>query len=136
MQGQTWDSSTWNYTTTFDLASGVGGGGAVFLVADGIKMVADIVVNGIEVGYTSDQFLRYKWDVSSLLHPTGNTLVVSFPTGADARNSEQRWMACSGGWDWAPYSTTRASGATTFSKGIWKRYDTNDRKVALCLWEA
>jgi hypothetical protein len=122
VQGTIWDTSVWNYSTSFDLAPGVGGG-AVFLVADGIKMVrcafrdhslylqthfhaggrvlqvADVVLNGVEVGYAADQFLRYKWDVTSLLKPTGNTLVVSFPTGADSRNSEQRWMACSGGWE-------------------------------------
>ena len=29
-------------------------------------------------------------------------------------------MACTGGWDWAPYSQTSQGGAATFSKGIWK----------------
>ena len=41
---------------------------------------------------------------------------------------EGRFMACTGGWDWAPYSasTTKNSGnatsadAPSFSKGIWK----------------
>ena len=28
--------------------------------------------------------------------------------------------SCTGGWDWAPYSTTSQGGAATFSKGIWK----------------
>jgi len=59
-QGNVWDSSVWNYTTSFDLAPGVGGG-AVFLVADGIEMVADIVVINGRVGWdirVADQFLR------------------------------------------------------------------------------
>lgn len=29
-------------------------------------------------------------------------------------------MACTGGWDWAPYSDTSQEGAATFSRGIWK----------------
>jgi hypothetical protein len=44
--------------------------------------------------------LRYRYDVTSFLLPTGNTLTVAFPTSADSRNVEKRWMACSGGWDW------------------------------------
>ena len=44
-----------------------------------------------------------------------------------------RFMACTGGWDWAPYSytSTNSSGATTgpantLSKGIWKSVYTTD----------
>ena len=31
-------------------------------------------------------------------------------------------MACTGGWDWAPYTNTKSAGtqANTFTKGIWK----------------
>eukprot|EP00965_Chrysotila_dentata_P069607 2299144-Pleurochrysis_carterae.AAC.2 len=31
-----------------------------------------------------------------------------------------RFMACTGGWDWAPYSHTTLDGAHTMSKGVWK----------------
>ena len=29
-------------------------------------------------------------------------------------------MACTGGWDWAPYTQTSQENANTFTKGIWK----------------
>ncbi len=31
-----------------------------------------------------------------------------------------RFMASSGGWDWAPYTNTQQEGARTFTYGIWK----------------
>lgn len=58
-------------------------------------------LNGQYLGYAADQFLRYDWDVTGILKAgTTNTLTVTFPTFNDARNSEERWMSCSGGWDW------------------------------------
>lgn len=93
-----WDESTWNYSTTFTLDASFSSSSAVWVVFDGIKMVSDISLNGIALGYTQDQFLRYTFDITTALTKGGsNTLVVSFPTGADQRNSEQRWMSCSGG---------------------------------------
>jgi len=93
-----WDASTWNYSTTFTLDASFSSSSAVWVVFDGIKMVSDISLNGIALGYTQDQFLRYTFDITAALKKGGsNTLVVSFPTGKDQRNSEQRWMSCSGG---------------------------------------
>lgn len=63
-------------------------------------MAAEVWLNGVYLGYTADQFLRYSYPAVQYLKPTGNTLVVSFPTSGDQRNIEGRWMACSGGWDW------------------------------------
>jgi beta-mannosidase len=95
-----WDSTIWNYTTNFALDNTFTSSQAVWIVFDGIKMVSDISLNGISLGYTQDQFLRYTFDVTSSIVKSGgsNTLVVSFPTGQDQRNCEQRWMSCSGGW--------------------------------------
>ena len=31
-----------------------------------------------------------------------------------------RWMACTGGWDWAPYTNTAQRGIPTFTRGVWK----------------
>ena len=118
-RGNVWDSGNWTYSLSFtaeDTASA-----SHFLVFEGIKMVADVWFNGAYLGYTSDQFLRYTYDVSGKVTPASNNLTLVFPTSNDGRNSEERWMSCSGGWDWAPYSTTSYQGkCTTFSKGIWK----------------
>ena len=123
--GVVWDACTWNYSAAFSLAADVAAAVQVLLILDGVKMVADVSLNGVELGYTSDQFLRYEFDVTTAVSRAGiNLLVVSFPTGADARNVERRWFAASGGWDWAPYSTTMSGGGlqnvTTFSKGVIK----------------
>ena len=97
-KGKLWDLANWTYTlsfTTQPLASS-------YLVFQGLKHVADVALNGQYLGYAADQFLRYTWDVSGVVRPGVNTLTVTFPTFSDPRNCEQRWMSCSGGWDWAP----------------------------------
>jgi beta-galactosidase/beta-glucuronidase len=105
-----WDASNWTYTTTFTLAADVAAAAQILLVFDGVKMVSDIALNGVSLGYTADQFLRYSFDVTAAAKRAGsNTLTVSFPTGADPRNVEQRWMSCSGGWDCAFSSPLYAS---------------------------
>jgi hypothetical protein len=91
-----------------------------WLVFEGNKMVSEAYLNGVYLGFTADQFLRYTFDVTSALKATGNTLAVVFTQFSDARNTEERWMACSGGWDWAYFSGTSFRGCGTFSKGIWR----------------
>eukprot|EP01116_Phalansterium_solitarium_P018951 TRINITY_DN5166_c2_g1_i1.p1 TRINITY_DN5166_c2_g1~~TRINITY_DN5166_c2_g1_i1.p1 ORF type:complete len:461 (-),score=159.37 TRINITY_DN5166_c2_g1_i1:31-1413(-) len=121
LQPVLWEQGNWTYSTTFDLDQDVAASGNQWLVFDGIKMVSDITLNGRYLGYTADQFLRYTFSTAGLLKPTGNVLTVTFPLVTDVRNNEGRFMACTGGWDWAPYSNTKtANGMTTFSKGIWK----------------
>jgi len=116
-----WDSLSWTYTTSFDLTeSQVSQSStmATLLVFDGIKMGANIKVNGVQIGSAADQFLRYVFPLNaSTLQTTGNKLEVEFENQIDCGG---RWMSCTGGWDWAPYSTTSQGGAKTFSKGIWK----------------
>jgi hypothetical protein len=111
-----WDKYTWNYTTTFTAQSG----NTVYLVFDGIKMGAQIFLNNKLVGTARDQFLRYRFDVTAMIQAS-NTLMVYFPAGGQGIDCEGRFMACTGGWDWAPYSNTfDQHGANTLSKGIWK----------------
>jgi beta-galactosidase/beta-glucuronidase len=95
--GVVWDAGVWTYAVTFALAPAVAAAPAVSLVFEGVKMVADVALNGVALGFTTDQFLRNMFDVSAAVNRAGaNTLVVTFPTFADARNIERRWMACSG----------------------------------------
>lgn len=96
-----WDASRWNYTVTFDAAPSIlSSAKEAWLVFDGVKMAADIVLNGRSLGFTADQFLRYTFPVGSngVLRAKGNVLIISFTTSVDVRNSEARWSACSGGW--------------------------------------
>lgn len=113
-----WDRD-WEYSYTFPTGEH-DNVDDILLVFDGIKMGANITLNGHVLGQATDQFLRYQFPVKALLKPVGsgdNVLRVIF--SADIK-CDGRWMACSGGWDWAPYTTTKQEGARTFTKGIWK----------------
>ena len=75
---------------------------ARWLVLDSVKMGAWVWLNGRFLGAVADQFLRYEFDVSAMLQPTDNELLVTFPPSNHPLNDEARWIACSGAWDWAP----------------------------------
>ena len=117
-----WNHYTWQYSAQFALSSPRRPGSQTFLVFDGIKMGAKIELDGIELGVARDQFLRYQFDVTKILGedrqaPSSHTLTVTFdPT----IHVDGRFTACTGGWDWAPYSHSYLDGAHTFSKGLWK----------------
>jgi len=95
-----WDAQNFTYTKTFDAdAALLAPGTAVALTFDGVKMAADVVLNGAPLGLANDMFLRTAFDVTALLKPVGNVLTVTFTTSADVRNEAGRWPACSGGWE-------------------------------------
>ena len=102
-RGNLWDISNYSYSTTFMVDPAVASAAQQRLVFDGIKMAADITLNGVSLGAVDNQFLRFSYDVSSMLvyGPTPNVLTVAFTTSKDARNLPGRWMACTGSWDWA-----------------------------------
>jgi len=112
--------------------------GEVLLVLDGIKMGARIELNRHKLGIVSDQFLRYRFPVKDLLNFNWNTTLAA---DANVTNKEStttnlltitfdskiltdgRFAACSGGWDWAPFSNcplTQDTHSHQFSKGITK----------------
>ena len=89
-----------------------------FLVIEGIKMGASIHINGIHIGNVTNQFKRYIYPISSEVwktrpkhhrhqqqhqHHQQHTISISFSPDIDTKG---RFMACSGGWDWAPYTQT------------------------------
>lgn len=93
-------------------------------------MGATVRVNGHILGVVTDQFLRYSFTLDpaevNLVRGSGaNRLDVTF--GLDDVAEDGRFMACTGGWDWAPYSYTTSNSsanttgpANTLSKGLWK----------------
>jgi beta-galactosidase/beta-glucuronidase len=126
MNATMWDSYTWTYSTAFTMAADRldhirAAGGSHLLIFDGVKMGANVKLNGKVIGQTTDQFLRYEFPLDGTLLQAGddaNTLTVEFDPSIDCHG---RWMACTGGWDWAPYTNTKSSeGIPTFSKGIWR----------------
>eukprot|EP00040_Diaphanoeca_grandis_P027117 m.153638 g.153638 ORF g.153638 m.153638 type:complete len:1021 (-) comp30841_c4_seq6:84-3146(-) len=116
-----WGARTWTYTATFSTPSAFEtDSAAMMLVFDGVKMGANISLNGHAIGVVTDQFLRYSYDVSDKLVVAGqtNTLTLVFDLNIFVNG---RFMACSGGWDWAPYATTyNRWGTKVFSLGVWK----------------
>ena len=111
-----WNEATWTYKATFAGSAAA----RATLVFEGVKMHAVVSVNGVVVGAAADQFLRYAFDLRNATHDllrATNVVEVAFAPGEDVGG---RFMACSGGWDWAPYSRTFLNGSHTFSKGIWK----------------
>lgn len=124
-----WNDNLWTYSTHFRSPSSVPTGSAVLLVFDGIKMGAAISLNGHKLGHATDQFVRYRYDITSVLKADAgatNLLQLAFNNAIDTAG---RFMACSGQADWAPYSNTnqhsailgpRSQPMPTFSFGIWK----------------
>ena len=130
----TWNLPRWDLAKTFALdpallAAAAAGHRAV-LVLDGVKMGATVSLNGRVLGQATDQFLRYEYPLEAAdLAPrrgegesegevrAAHELRVSFARDIDCGG---RWMACTGGWDWAPYTYTTQEGALTFTKGLWK----------------
>ena len=127
-----WNDHTWVYNRPFTLTAeqftsvtGKGGAGDIALVFDGIKMGANIYLNGVQVGQALAQFERLIFSLraiaansSAAIRQGANVLSVEF----DHRLNTPLFMQCTGGWDWAPYSnsTTADGKEATFSRGIWK----------------
>jgi beta-mannosidase len=132
----------WRYATTFDLPDErpepTETADRVDLVIDGLDTVATVELHGTTVAATRNMHRTYRFDVTDLLRPTGNHLVITFDSpvrhawaerdrlgalpvaeGAPAHPTNFiRKMACSFGWDWGPDLAT---------VGIW-------RPVALEWW--
>ncbi len=83
-QAHLWNSTTWTYTKTF--STPFSPLPSTQLVFDGIKMVADLFLNGVSLGDVTDQHMRYTFEVGGLLHPVGgpeNYLEVKFPVQSE-----------------------------------------------------
>jgi hypothetical protein len=98
-----WDTGTWQYSAAFSLSAGLAaalaGGGTPYLVLDGVKMAADVAVNGVPCGaVVNDQFLRFAFPLPAL-QAANNNVTLTFTTSRDPRNAEGRFSGASGGWD-------------------------------------
>jgi len=106
---------TWVYSYTFNLTRQSFGEISWKLILEGIKMGADVFINDQKIGQVVDQFLRYDFEIGE------NVLQRGFPCGSDSRchnltisfdpsiHVNGRFTACSGGWDWSPYTKDRDS---------------------------
>jgi beta-mannosidase len=132
-----WDDNVWTYRTYFALDPALLRSlrplaspssplslpsSLLLLVFDGVKMGADVFVNGQPVGRVTDQYRRYGFELDPTRHrlqlgggagagsggAVNNTLEVVFDSSIDVGG---RFMACTGGWDWAPCVRAGAVGS-------------------------
>jgi len=119
----------WTYSLEFDVESSVSDYSVVDLVFNGVDTVARIALNDVTLGSTNNMFVRYKFDVKSILRVTRNVLTVDFqspveyakikydqqalnypilPTGlvpeyqGEDHANHIRKMQSSFSWDWGP----------------------------------
>ncbi|GAA3734806.1 glycoside hydrolase family 2 protein [Salinactinospora qingdaonensis] len=117
----------WRYSTAFT-SDTLTGAERVDLVCEGLDTVADLVVNGHQVGSTRNMHRSYRFDITPVVRETNNTLDITFGSAyryAEAVRDELgdrpcaypepfafiRKMACNFGWDWGP---------TLVTAGIWR----------------
>jgi beta-mannosidase len=118
---------TWIYSTHFflpDYSNSSKTSKAFMLVVEGVKMGASIALNGVLIGNVTNQFRRYTLQLPEEALAKGkhfcdsrhhNFTVTFDPSIA----TDGRFMACSGGWDWAPYSQAGDErGSRVFTFGI------------------
>jgi hypothetical protein len=76
---------------------------APMLIFDGIKGGALVSVDGTVVLTTTNQFLSYNVSLADLFSspPSSFTVQIKFDNAIETHG---RYMACTGGWDWAPYT--------------------------------
>ena len=118
----------------------------LLLVVEGIKMGAVLDLDGVVLGNVTDQFLRYEFSLNEALQRTASSVMAQRALQGSIPRKHKltitldpdictngRFQACSGGWDWAPY--TRAGdtqGSRTFTFGIWKPlYIVEEQKVSI-----
>ena len=114
-----WTLPDYRYSRDFTVPTAVAASARLLLVLDSVKMGAMVSMNGVALGNTTDQFLRYEFDVTDAIRQQPNTLSTLSLLFSPTVETAGRFMPCTGGWDWAPWSHTNDSvGAPTFSKGI------------------
>jgi beta-mannosidase len=110
----------WKYSTEFDLENFADKDYAWRLIVESIQMGAAISWNGLFVANVTDQFLRYVLPITNehLSASVGAKHILSV-TFHPSMETDGRFMACAGGWDWAPYTLAcDDQGRRIFTRGI------------------
>ena len=96
----------------------------LFLEADGLDTIAEISINGREIGYSDNMHRTWKFNIADVLKPGGNTIKILFKNTLNyiRKERERRFLYaadgdgvtsvqgfnmirkshCSYGWDWGP----------------------------------
>ena len=92
-----WSEGNWSYSTSFATNPLLDSMAQKRLILYGVKMAASIALNGVTLGDTASQHLRFAFDVTAALRRQGageNHLTITMLPSADPANSELRWMGC------------------------------------------
>lgn len=110
----------WVYRVRFDADDTLCAEDHVFLVCDGLDTLADVMFNERLLGHAENMFRQYRWDVTEMVAPGQNEVVVEFPSTVAymlERQEEEpligpsqsipggahvRKAPCQFGWDWGP----------------------------------
>lgn len=111
----------WDFEHEFTVDDDFAGRKAVILRMEDVDCFADIYLNGIRVGETSNRFCRWDFDVKGALKPGRNTICGRFHSTEAISSAEStkypkdryrianatvkqinlvRTVQCHGGWDW------------------------------------
>lgn len=108
------------FDRSFDLAEGMENAGKYLLKFYGIDTLSEIILNGIPIGNTDNMHREYVFDVTDIIRPEGNRLMVAIMSPSlyiEERNiSDPLWGVASTmpgyphirkahymfGWDWGP----------------------------------
>jgi beta-mannosidase len=118
----------WDYRTSFNLSKSIDPAKPVHIKFDGIDTMAEISLNGENIGTASNMFCSYEFEISRFLKKKNNKLLVRFTSPYKyarlteskhgklhvALNSERvyiRKAQYSFGWDWGPAFAT---------SGLWR----------------
>jgi beta-mannosidase len=111
----------WEYRRTFEVAPELLGARRLELVCDGLDTLAEVSLNGQQLGATDNMFRQYRWDVGGALRAGENTLLIRFRSPARyaaERHRERpfpevneplpgasflRKVPSHFGWDWGPH---------------------------------
>jgi beta-mannosidase len=127
----------WDYKTSFSLPKSIDLSRPVYIKFDGIDTIAEIFLNGENIGAASNMFCSYEFEISRFLKKKNNKLLILFASPYQyarlteskhsrlpvALNSERvyiRKAQYSFGWDWGPSFAT---------SGLWRSvslYQKND----------
>jgi beta-mannosidase len=117
-----WVAETdWIYQKSFQCSAQLLAEEHIFLVCDGLDTLAEVVLNGHDLGRTDNMFRSYEWEVAQYLRPEGeNVLTITFTSPVKyiaAKNAIRempgpyhslpggpyiRKAPCQFGWDWGP----------------------------------
>ena len=121
------NATSWVYSTSVVLPPpGAPAGAALLLVFEGIKMGARVSINGVPLGNATNQHVRFVFPIpAGAVPPAGGGASVVEVAFDPALQTKGRFMACSGGWDWAAMSQLSVADAEfgamhAMSLGIWK----------------